>query len=76
LAGSLHEGQEHHSLKTICLPDAIQKGMLFLQAGHSSLVEGISNLQKGQGVTPSGSSSDLTGLIAIDSTFLAKAGGI
>jgi len=33
-------------------------------------------LQNGQGLTPSGSSSYLTGFLAIDSTFFWKAGGI
>jgi hypothetical protein len=69
IAGILHAGQEHHSLITICLPEAIQNGMLFLQFGHSSLVSGMSNLQYGQGLTPSGSSSCFTGFLAIDSTF-------
>lgn len=72
----LHLGHSAHSLNTMCLPDAAQKGRLFLQLGQSKRLSGISNLQKGQGDNCSGSSSCLTGLRAIPSILALNFGGM
>lgn len=70
--------QEHllQSVKTICLPLAKQNGSCLLQEGQSSLVSGTENLQNGQGVRGSGSSSCFTGRLAIDSILALNLGGI
>jgi len=72
----VHSGHFDQSARTICLPEAKQKGKLRLQLGQSSLCSGISNLQKGQGANSSGSSSVLTGRLAIPSILVLNFGGI